>query len=202
MNTQTSWCNGCHGEHSSGWVEWRKYGRYRVLFHSDPTPPGIWSEPGMLGRRTGCQAGNSLNPSSASMENLGGRMGFSASFAWLLVVWATSAVPPFVEGSTSNNPGPASKAQGYMTLRSVPETIESLRATLHRLERSTDTAIDFAWLKRLFLRRIAELESERTGTQGNKPGKVTSRTIKPPDAGELPQSSASVQSGDNMQIEV
>jgi hypothetical protein len=60
-----------------------------------------------------------------------------------------------------------------MTLRSVPETIKSLRATLKQLERSTDTArdsIDFAWLKRLFLKRIAELEGERAGSPENKPG--------------------------------
>jgi hypothetical protein len=100
-------------------------------------------------------------------------MGDFASWARLLVVWATSAIPPLVEGSTSNNRGPASKAQDYMTPRSVPETIKSLRATLKQLDRATDTArdsIDFAWLKRLFLKRIAELESERAGTQADKPG--------------------------------
>lgn len=60
-----------------------------------------------------------------------------------------------------------------MTLRSVPETIKSLRATLKQLEQTPDTArdsIDFARLKRIFLKRIAELEIERARTQADKPG--------------------------------
>ena len=51
-----------------------------------------------------------------------------------------------------------------MTLRSVPDTIESLRATLQRLEQKADTArdsMDFAQLKRILLKRIAELEIEQ-----------------------------------------
>jgi len=60
-----------------------------------------------------------------------------------------------------------------MTLRSVPETIKSLRATLKQLEQTTDTArdsMDFAQLKRIFLKRIAGLEIERARTQADKPG--------------------------------
>jgi hypothetical protein len=59
-----------------------------------------------------------------------------------------------------------------MTLRSVPETIKSLRATLKQLEQTTDTArdsIDFAQLKRIFRKRIAELEIERARATGDKP---------------------------------
>ncbi len=77
------------------------------------------------------------------------------------------------DGSTSNNPGTASKTQGRMTLRSVPETIKSLRATLKQLEQTTDTArnsMDFARLKRIFLKRIAGLESERARATGDKSG--------------------------------
>ena len=59
-----------------------------------------------------------------------------------------------------------------MTLRSVPETIKSLRATLKQLEQTTDTArdsMDFAQLKRIFLKRIAELEIERIRAMADKP---------------------------------
>jgi len=60
-----------------------------------------------------------------------------------------------------------------MTLRSVPETIKSLHATLKQLEQTPDTArdsMDFAQLKRIFLKRIAELEIERARATANKPG--------------------------------
>lgn len=60
-----------------------------------------------------------------------------------------------------------------MTLRSVPETIKSLRATLKQLEQTTDTArnsMDFARLKRIFLKRIAELEIERARATADRPG--------------------------------
>jgi hypothetical protein len=60
-----------------------------------------------------------------------------------------------------------------MTLRSVPETIKSLRATLKQLEQTTDTArdsMDFAQLKRIFLKRIAELEIERACATADRPG--------------------------------
>jgi hypothetical protein len=60
-----------------------------------------------------------------------------------------------------------------MTLRSVPETIKSLRATLKQLEQTTDAArdsIDFAQLKRIFLKRIAGLESERARATTDKAG--------------------------------
>ena len=60
-----------------------------------------------------------------------------------------------------------------MTLRSVPETIKSLRATLKQLEQTTDAvrdSIDFAQLKRIFLKRIAGLESERARATGDKSG--------------------------------
>ena len=60
-----------------------------------------------------------------------------------------------------------------MTLRSVPETIKSLRATLKQLEQTTETArdsMDFAQLKRIFLKRIAELEIERIRETAEKPG--------------------------------
>ena len=48
-----------------------------------------------------------------------------------------------------------------MTLRSIPETIDSLRATLRRLEQITDAprdSLEFVQLKRIFLERIAELK--------------------------------------------
>jgi hypothetical protein len=51
-----------------------------------------------------------------------------------------------------------------VTLRSVPDTIKSLRITLQHLEQTTDMArdsMDFAQLKRIFLKRIAELEIEQ-----------------------------------------
>jgi hypothetical protein len=60
-----------------------------------------------------------------------------------------------------------------MTLRSIPETIKSLRATLKQLEQTTDTArdsMDFALLKRIFLKRIAELEIERARVTADKSG--------------------------------
>ena len=60
-----------------------------------------------------------------------------------------------------------------VTLRSVPDTINSLRMTLQQLEQTADTARDsmaFAQLKRIFLKRIAELEIERVRTQADKPG--------------------------------
>ena len=63
--------------------------------------------------------------------------------------------------------------QVRMTLRSVQETIKSLRETLNELGRATDTArdsTDFAQLKRIFLKRIAELEIERARAKVNKPG--------------------------------
>ena len=50
-----------------------------------------------------------------------------------------------------------------MTLRSPPDTIRSLRLTLKRLEQSGDIArdsMDFAQLKRIFFKRITELEME------------------------------------------
>ena len=59
-----------------------------------------------------------------------------------------------------------------MTLRSVPKTIKSLRATLKQLEQSSDTArdsMDFAQLKRIFLKRVAELEIERIRETAEKP---------------------------------
>jgi len=60
-----------------------------------------------------------------------------------------------------------------ITLRSVAETIKSLRATLNELERVTDTArdcMDFAQLKRIFLKRIAELEIEQARAKMDKLG--------------------------------
>jgi hypothetical protein len=60
-----------------------------------------------------------------------------------------------------------------MTLRSVPEIIKSLRATLKQLEQTTDTArdsMDFAQLKRIFMKRIAELQIERIRGTADKPG--------------------------------
>jgi hypothetical protein len=60
-----------------------------------------------------------------------------------------------------------------MTLRSVPETIKSLRATFKQLEQTTGTArnsMDFAQLRGIFLKRIAELEIERIRTKAEKPG--------------------------------
>jgi hypothetical protein len=63
--------------------------------------------------------------------------------------------------------------RGRMTLRSVPEAIKSLRATLNELERATDIArdsMDFAQLKRIFLKRIAELEIERARAKVDKLG--------------------------------
>jgi hypothetical protein len=51
-----------------------------------------------------------------------------------------------------------------VTLRSVPDTIKSLRSTLQQLERTADTvgdSMDFAQLRRIFLKRIAELEIEQ-----------------------------------------
>jgi len=54
-------------------------------------------------------------------------------------------------------------AQGGMTLRSPPDTIRSLRLTLKKLEQSGDIArdsMDFAQLKRIFFKRITELEME------------------------------------------
>jgi hypothetical protein len=60
-----------------------------------------------------------------------------------------------------------------MTLRSVPDTINSLRMTLQQLEQTADTARDsmaFAQLKRIFLKRIAELEIEQIRGTADKPG--------------------------------
>jgi len=51
-----------------------------------------------------------------------------------------------------------------MTLRSAPDTIRSLHLTLKELEQSGDIArdsMDFAPLKRIFFKRIAELELEQ-----------------------------------------
>ena len=48
-----------------------------------------------------------------------------------------------------------------MTLRSIPNTIESLRVTLQEVEQTMDAAYDSAdlvELKRILLDRIAELE--------------------------------------------
>jgi hypothetical protein len=59
-----------------------------------------------------------------------------------------------------------------MTLRSVPETIKSLRATFKQLEQTTGTArdsMDFAQLRGIFLKRIAELESNGRAPR-RKPG--------------------------------
>jgi hypothetical protein len=70
-----------------------------------------------------------------------------------------------------------------MTLRSVPETIKSLRATLKQLEQTTDAArdsIDFAWLKGIFLKRIAELEIERIRTQADRRRRESPRPSKGP----------------------
>ena len=50
-----------------------------------------------------------------------------------------------------------------MTLRSIPDTIASLRAILRRLDQSADVPRDslaFAQLKRIILKRIAALEIE------------------------------------------
>ena len=58
--------------------------------------------------------------------------------------------------------------KGWMTLRSIPETIDSLRATLRRLEQTTDAprdSLDFARLKHILLKRIAELEIEQAHSQ-------------------------------------
>ena len=51
-----------------------------------------------------------------------------------------------------------------MTLRSIPNTIESLRVTLQEVEQTMDAAYDSAdlvELKRILLDRIAELELEQ-----------------------------------------
>ena len=69
-----------------------------------------------------------------------------------------------VPASTGLQYGATCIAQGGMTLRSVPDTIRSLRLTLQELERSRDIAhdsMDFAQLKRAFFKRIAELEMEQ-----------------------------------------
>jgi hypothetical protein len=50
-----------------------------------------------------------------------------------------------------------------MTLRSIPDTIASLRGILRRLDQSADVPRDslaFAQLKRIILKRIAALEIE------------------------------------------
>lgn len=50
-----------------------------------------------------------------------------------------------------------------MTLRSIPDTIASLRILLRRLDQSADVSRDslaFAQLKRIILKRIAKLEIE------------------------------------------
>jgi len=50
-----------------------------------------------------------------------------------------------------------------MTLRSIPDTIASLRVILRRLDQSADVPRDslaFAQLKRIILKRIAALEIE------------------------------------------
>ena len=54
-----------------------------------------------------------------------------------------------------------------MTLRSIPDTIESLRVTLQEVERTMDAvhdSADLAELKRIFLDRIAELEIAQART--------------------------------------
>ena len=54
-----------------------------------------------------------------------------------------------------------------MTLRSIPDTIESLRVTLQEVERTMDAvhdSADLAELKRILLDRIAELEIAQTRT--------------------------------------
>jgi hypothetical protein len=51
-----------------------------------------------------------------------------------------------------------------MTLRSIPDTIESLRVTLQEVERTMDAvhdSADLAELERILLDRIAELELEQ-----------------------------------------
>ncbi len=58
-----------------------------------------------------------------------------------------------------------------MTLRSVPDTIKSLRSTLRQLEQdAARDSMDFAQLKRIFLKRIAELEIEQARTKRDEPG--------------------------------
>ena len=50
-----------------------------------------------------------------------------------------------------------------MTLRSIPDTIASLRVILRRLNQSADVprgSLAFAQLKRIIRKRIAELEIE------------------------------------------
>jgi hypothetical protein len=54
-----------------------------------------------------------------------------------------------------------------MTLRSIPDTIESLRVILHEVEQTMDAvhdSADLAELKRILLDRIAELEIAQART--------------------------------------
>jgi len=54
-----------------------------------------------------------------------------------------------------------------MTLRSIPDTIESLRVILQEVEQTMDAAYDSAdllELERILLDRIAELELEQART--------------------------------------
>jgi len=80
-----------------------------------------------------------------------------------LVVWAR---PPITQALHRRH-------RVRITLRSETETIKSLRATLKQLEQTTDTArdsVDFAQLKRIFRKRIVELEIERARAMADKHG--------------------------------
>ena len=62
-----------------------------------------------------------------------------------------------------------------MTLRSAPDTIESLRATLQQLERMADrNSMSFVQLKVILLKRIAELELEQARVEIEKLHKLAS----------------------------
>lgn len=80
--------------------------------------------------------------------------------------------PALSEGSASNTLALHRRRGVKMTLRSVSDTIKSLHANLTYLEQTTDTArdsMDFAQLRRIFLKRIAEIEIERTRATSEKP---------------------------------
>jgi hypothetical protein len=58
-----------------------------------------------------------------------------------------------------------------MTLRSAPDTIRSLHLTLRELEQSGDISrdsMDFVQLKRIFYKRIAELEMEQARSHSDR----------------------------------